>query len=96
MKRPAIYMMTNKPNGTLYIGVTSHLIQRVFQHKNGITPGFTDRYNCKKLVYYEFFDDMENAILREKKLKGGPRKQKVRLIESINPEWIDLYEPICT
>ncbi len=95
MKRPAIYIMTNKPNGTLYIGVTSHLVQRVFQHKSGIIPGFTDRYKCKCLVYYEFFNDMENAILREKKLKGGPRKQKIRLIESINPEWKDLYEMIC-
>jgi putative endonuclease len=96
MKRPAIYIMTNKPNGTLYTGVTSNLVQRVFQHKNGIIPGFTDRYKCKKLVYYEFFNDMGNAILREKKLKGGPRKQKVSLIESINPEWVDLYKLICT
>lgn len=86
--------MTNERNGTLYIGVTSNLIQRVYQHKNGLMRGFTSRYACKILVYYELFDDMEHAILREKKLKGGSRKQKLKLIESINPLWQDLYESI--
>lgn len=71
MKQPAIYIMTNKRNGTLYTGVTSDLTQRVYQHKNGLTKGFTSRYGCKILVYYELFDDMENAILREKLLKAG-------------------------
>ncbi|EKE08943.1 MAG: Excinuclease ABC C subunit protein [uncultured bacterium] len=94
MKQPAIYIMASKRNGTLYTGVTSNLIQRVYQHKNGITKGFTDRYRCKMLVYYELFYDMEHAILREKQLKGGSRKQKLRLIESINPQWQDLYEPL--
>jgi putative endonuclease len=86
--------MANKRNGTLYIGVTSNLIQRVYQHKNELMEGFTQRYKCKMLVYYELFDDMEHAIMREKKLKGGSRKQKLRLIESINPEWLDLSESL--
>ena len=94
MKNPAVYIMTNKRNGALYTGVTSNLIQRIFQHKNGITKGFTHRYNCKHLVYYELFADMERAILREKQIKAGSRKQKLKLIESINPEWFDLYESI--
>jgi len=95
MKQPAIYIMTNMRNGTLYTGVTSNLGQRVYQHKNEFVPGFTSRYQCKNLVYFEIFSDMENAIMREKKLKGGPRKQKLKLIESLNPEWKDLYESIC-
>jgi len=94
MKKPAVYIMANKYNGTIYTGVTSNLIQRVFQHKEGLIPGFTHRYGCKKLVYYELFDDMGNAIFREKQLKAGSRKQKRKLIESINPQWNDLYESI--
>jgi predicted GIY-YIG superfamily endonuclease len=82
--------MTNKRNGTLYTGVTSNLVQRVYQHKNGIFKGFTSRYGCKMLVYYEFFEDMENAILREKLLKAGSRKQKLKLIDALNPYWEDL------
>ena len=89
MKNPAVYIMTNERKGTLYTGVTSNLIQRVFQHKNGITKGFTSRYSCKWLVYYELFADMKHAILREKQIKAGSRKQKLKLIESINPEWLD-------
>ena len=92
MKEPAIYIMANERNGTLYTGVTSDLIQRIYQHKNGLTKGFTYRYRCKILVYYELCYDMESAILREKQLKGGSRKQKLRLIESLNPHWHDLYE----
>lgn len=95
MKQPTIYIMTNKRNGTLYTGVTSNLIQRVYQHKQNLLPGFTKRYECKNLVYYEFFDEMEGAIYREKQLKAGPRKQKLKLIETLNPEWNDLYESIC-
>ena len=94
MKNPAVYIMANKQNGALYTGVTSNLIQRVFQHKNGATKGFTHRYNCKRLVYYELFTDMEWAILREKQIKAGSRKQKLKLIESLNPEWVDLYTSI--
>jgi putative endonuclease len=87
--------MTNKRNGTLYTGVTSNLVQRVFQHKNDLTPGFTSRHGCKMLVYYEVCDTMESAISREKQLKGGSRKKKLMLIESFNPQWHDLYESIC-
>ena len=88
---PAIYIMTNRRNGTLYVGVTSDLIKRVYQHKNGLTPGFAHRYDCKTLVYYEILGDMSSAIAREKLIKGGSRKKKILLIESINPEWHDLY-----
>jgi predicted GIY-YIG superfamily endonuclease len=86
--------MANKRNGTLYTGVTSDLIKRVYQHKNGLTPGFTHRYECHLLVYYEMHEDMINAITREKQIKGGSRKKKIFLIESMNPSWIDLYPTI--
>jgi predicted GIY-YIG superfamily endonuclease len=94
MKQPAIYIMTNKPVGTLYTGVTSNLAQRVYQHKKSLFKGFTSRYGCKILVYYEIFDEMIYAIIREKQLKGGSRMQKLRLIESFNPYWRDLSESI--
>ena len=94
MKQPAIYIMANEKNGTLYVGVTSNLVKRVYEHKHGITSGFTERYSCKLLVYYELFGDMENAILREKQIKGGSRKKKLELIESLNPNWNDLYDSI--
>ena len=90
-KYPAIYIMANKQNGTLYVGVTSNLIKRVYQHKSGLTPGFSQRYGCKTLVYYEIFEDMPNAIAREKQIKGGSREKKIFLIKSINPTWQDLY-----
>ena len=94
MKRPAIYILTNKKNGTLYTGVTSDLPKRIYEHKNEITKGFSSKYNCKTLVYYELLDDMESAITREKQLKGGSRKKKTALIENLNPDWKDLYEDI--
>ena len=94
MKSPAIYILTNKKNGTLYTGVTSNLQKRIHEHKNETTKGFTAKYGCKTLVYFEQFDDMENAILREKQIKAGSRKKKIALIESINPEWKNLYEEI--
>ena len=93
-KQPAIYILSNKKNGTLYTGVTSNLVQRIHQHKENTFKGFTGRYDCKNLVYYEVFDDMENAILREKQIKGGSRKKKIALIEGLNPEWMDLYSQI--
>ena len=93
-RQPAIYIMTNKPNGTLYTGVTSYLIQRVYQHKNNLTPGFTKDYDCKCLVYYEQYEDMVNAIAREKQIKAGSRKKKIELIEKMNPEWRDLYSTL--
>ena len=95
MKQPAIYILASKRNGTLYTGVTSNLIQRIYQHKNEMADSFTAQYNCKTLVYYESYETMEQAILREKQIKGGSRKKKLDLIESINPEWKDLYEDIC-
>ena len=95
MKQPAIYIMSNKRNGTLYVGVTSDLIKRVYEHKDDSTTGFTARYNCKLLVYYELFDTMYDAISREKQIKGGSRVNKLKLIENMNPSWNDLYQEIC-
>ena len=83
-----------KKNGTLYIGVTSDLVKRVWQHKNKMVEGFTKRYNVEKLGYYEIYDDIEKAIEREKSLKKFVRKKKLDLIEKYNPEWIDLYYEI--
>ncbi|WP_198157295.1 GIY-YIG nuclease family protein [Candidatus Nucleicultrix amoebiphila] len=94
LKLPAIYIVTNKRNGTLYTGVTSNLCQRIYHHKNAIISGFTQKYKCHLLVYYERFEDMETAILREKKIKSGSRHNKIKLIESLNPEWRDLYDEI--
>lgn len=93
-KQPAIYIVTNKKNGILYTGVTSNLAKRIYQHKNSHTIGFSKKYNCKFLVYYELYDDMETAICREKQIKAGPRQKKLDLIININPEWKDLYEDI--
>ena len=86
--------MASKRNGTVYTGVTSNLPQRVYQHKHDITDGFTSRYECKLLVYFEMKAEMTNAILREKQIKAGSRKTKVMLIETMNPFWKDLYEDI--
>ena len=91
MKQPATYIMASRRNGTLYIGVTSNLSQRVFQHREGLTPGFTTRYGCKTLVYYEHYEEMDAAIAREKALKGASRRKKLLMIDRFNPEWRDLY-----
>jgi len=93
VKQPAVYIMANRRNGTLYTGVTSDLVARVWQHKNG-TVGFTSRYGCKRLVWFEVHDDMAAAILREKQIKAGSRKKKLALIEGLNPDWRDLYDSI--
>ena len=90
-RRPSIYIMANKRNGTLYTGVTSDLVKRIYQHKNSVIPGFSHRYDCKLLVYYEMHEDMLGAIAREKQIKGGSRKKKIAIIEAVNPEWNDLY-----
>ncbi len=90
-RQPAVYIMASNRNGTLYTGVTSDLIKRVYQHKEGAADGFTKKYQCKQLVYYEQFEDMITAIEREKQIKAGSRKKKLILIESANPEWRDLY-----
>ncbi len=87
-----VYMMASKPNGTLYIGVTSNLEQRVYDHREGLIDGFTKRYECKKLVWYEEHEDIGSAIQREKSLKLWLRKWKLKLIEDMNPHWQDLYE----
>jgi len=91
---PSIYIMTNRRNGTLYTGVTNCLARRVWEHRCHLVAGFTKRYNLQRLVYFETFSDMREAIEREKKIKAGSRKGKERLIESINPEWRDLYPDI--
>ena len=93
MKQPAVYIMASCRNGTLYAGVTSDLAGRVWQHKHGST-GFTSRYGCKLLVWYEIHEEMESAIKREKQIKAGSRKRKLELIEALNPKWADLYETI--
>ncbi len=93
-KQPAVYVMASRRNGTVYVGVTSDLIQRVWQHREAAIPGFTSRYGCKHLVYYELFADMTTAILREKQLKAGSRAKKLALIETSNPTWQDLYDTI--
>jgi putative endonuclease len=92
MKDYYIYILTNKKHGTLYIGVINNLIRRVYEHKNVIIEGFTKRYNLNKLVYFEQTNDINSAILREKRLKKWNRAWKIQLIESINPECIDLSE----
>lgn len=94
MKQGYVYILANKRNGTLYTGVTSDLIKRIWQHKNHVVDGFTDKYNIDKLVYYEVFDSMEIAISREKELKGKLRQKKINLINSFNLRWCDLYDEI--
>ena len=91
---PAVYIMANKRNGTLYAGVTSDLPQRVWQHREGAVAGFTKRYGCKMLVWYEMAGTMETAIAREKQIKGGSRAKKLALIEAMNPDWDDLFESV--
>ncbi len=96
MKQFYVYILASKRNGTLYTGVTSNLIQRVWQHKNNKADGFTKKYNVKILVYYEAHDNAENAITREKRIKKWKRNWKLRLIEERNPHWKDLYDEICS
>ncbi|MEE9536121.1 MAG: GIY-YIG nuclease family protein [Desulfobacterales bacterium] len=90
-KQPAVYILASKRNGTLYIGVTSDLVKRIWEHKNNRVEGFTKRYNVNRLVWHELHDSMESAITREKRLKNWKRKWKLELIESSNPKWQDLY-----
>ena len=91
MKEYFVYILASKRNGTLYIGLTSNLIKRVYQHKKGFIKGFTKRYKVNKLVYYEQFDNINNTIKREKQLKKWKRQWKIELIEKNNPVWQDLY-----
>jgi putative endonuclease len=94
MKRPAVYILASQKDGTLYVGVTSNLPQRIWQHKNHQAEGFTKKYNVTTLVYFEQAETMESAIAREKALKKFSRDAKIKLIEINNPDWLDLYERI--
>jgi len=93
-KQYYVYIMTNSRNTVLYVGVTNDLIKRVYEHKAKLADGFTKKYNIIKLVYYEVFEDIENAILREKQIKAGSRQKKIQLIDSTNSEWRDLYDEL--
>lgn len=93
-KQPCVYMLGSKRNGTLYTGVTSDLIKRIWEHREGEVKGFTKQYGVKMLVWFEQHGTMEAAIIREKKIKEWKRKWKLELIENQNPNWIDLWEEI--
>ena len=93
-KKGYVYILTNKTNKVLYVGVTSNLIKRIYEHKNKLVPGFTEKYNVNKLVYYEIYDNIEDAITREKQIKAGNRNKKIQLVSSMNPEWKDLYDDL--
>ena len=90
LKQPCVYMITNQPRGTLYVGVTSNLPARVWQHQNHVVDGFSSRYRLGRLVWFELHADMLAAISREKQLKAGSRKKKIQLVETLNPDWRDL------
>ena len=93
-KQPAVYILANKRNGTLYIGVTSDLPKRAWEHKNDLVEGFSSKYKIHRLVYYEIYGDMMSAITREKQIKKWNRAWKLELIEEENPEWNDLWNEI--
>lgn len=95
MKQPCVYILASKKNGTLYIGVTSDLVKRIWQHKNNEVEGFTKKYQVHDLVWYEIHEEMQSAITREKQLKKWNRDWKIKLIEQKNSAWIDLYPGIC-
>ena len=90
MKHGYVYIMSNEPHGTLYIGVTSDLIRRLYEHKHGLIEGFTKKYNLKRLAYFETYESIEAAIAREKQLKAWRRDWKIDLVNATNPEWEDL------
>ncbi len=94
MKQMFVYIITNKKNGTLYIGVTSNLVCRIYEHKNKLINGFSSKYSLNKLVYFEMYGDAGQAITREKELKKYKREWKIKLIEKDNPNWDDLYSQI--
>ena len=94
IKQPCVYILASKKNGTLYVGVTSNLPARVWQHKNDVVEGFSQRYGIHNLVWYEVHPNMQSAILREKQLKKGSRQRKIDLIIEMNPQWRDLYPEI--
>ena len=94
MKQYYVYIMSNRKGGVIYVGVTSDLLRRVYEHKNKLVTGFTEKYNASRLVYFEATEDINTAINREKQIKGWLRRKKVVLIESTNPEWNDLGEKL--
>lgn len=94
MKIPSVYMVTNRKNGVLYIGVTSNLIQRVWQHKHKVVSSFSERYNLDKLVWFEFHETMESAIRKEKLMKTWYRQWKINVIVEMNENWDDLYDSL--
>jgi len=94
MKQPCVYIMASKRRGTLYTGVTSNLPKRAFEHREGLVTGFSKKYGCKTLVWYEMHETMMEAITREKQIKAGSRAKKLALIDALNPEWNDLYESL--
>jgi putative endonuclease len=93
-KQGYVYLMMNERNTVIYTGVTSDLKKRIYQHRSGIVEGFTGKYKVKKLVFYEPFDDIATAIQREKQIKSGSRAKKLKLIETLNPEFRDIYEEL--
>ena len=94
MKEFYVYILASQRNGTLYVGVTSDLLKRIWEHKNNAVDGFTKKYSVKRLVYYEHHSSAESAIKREKRLKDWKRQWKLKLIEEFNPNWNDLYQNI--
>jgi putative endonuclease len=94
MKQPCVYIVASKRRGTLYTGVTSDLPRRAFEHRERLAKGFTKKYGCKLLVWYELHETMIEAITREKQIKAGSRAKKLALIEGLNPEWKDLFETL--
>ena len=94
MREPTVYILARKPYGTLYTGVTSSLTARIYEHREKLVPGFTSRYGCTLLVWYESYSLMADAIAREKQIKAGSRARKIKLIEALNPDWDDLYETL--
>jgi putative endonuclease len=92
--QPAAYLLASKRNGTLYAGATSDLAKKIWEHRNNLVEGFTTKHGIHQLVWYELHESMDSAILREKRLRGWKRKWKVQLIESTNPNWVDLYSRI--
>ena len=91
MMQPCVYIMASRRHGTLYTGATAHLPRRAFEHREGSLKGFSAKYGCKMLVWYELHETMIEAITREKQIKAGNRAKKLALIEALNPEWKDLY-----
>jgi putative endonuclease len=94
MKGGYVYIMSNRRDGALYIGVTSDLSRRAFEHRQGVVDGFTKRYGLKRLIYYERYEDIRDALQREKNLKHWPRAWKLALVHDLNPDWDDLYEQL--